>query len=279
MKNSINSGGYLRIPKLLFNDSYYSSLSCEAILLYGILWDRHCLSEMNKDRFTDREGRVFIYYTVENICSILSCGNNKAQRLLKELEKCDLIYRKRQGFGKPSMVYLNENCFKTEYIYYENEASGDFKTKPQVISKSHINNTYINNTELTKTEFNYTYPSIYDVDEVTELIKEQIEFDILSERNYGHILNDLLLLMVDTICGLSPTVRIGKELMDREAVRARFYMIDSSHIEYVIECFNDNKAKVRNIRSYLLTSLYNAPVTMEAYYDAMVKRDLGYLLS
>ena len=96
---------FYRIPKVLFTDSRFKDISAEAKILYGLLLDRMSLSA--KNGWLDQEGRVYIVYTVEDIMDALSCASQKAMKLLNELdEKCGLIERKRQGLGKPNLIYV-----------------------------------------------------------------------------------------------------------------------------------------------------------------------------
>ena len=89
---------FYRIPKLLFTDSRFDSLSAEAKTLYGILLDRMDLSM--KNGWLDKQNRVYLFFTVQEIQESLGCGKNKAIQLMKELEKMGLIERKRQGIRK-----------------------------------------------------------------------------------------------------------------------------------------------------------------------------------
>lgn len=82
-------------------------------------------------------------------------------------------------------------------------------------------------------------------------------------------------LMVDSLCSTRPTLRIGGEDIPTQQVRSRFLTLNSSHIEYIFDCLRRNTTQVRNIRAYLLTALYNAPVTMSSYYQAEVQHDFG----
>ena len=96
---------FYRIPKLLFTDPQFKPLSTDAKVLYGILLDRMSLSV--KNHWLDEESRVYIIFTTEEIMEALSCANQKACRLMLELEKdAGLIERKRQGLGKPSLIYV-----------------------------------------------------------------------------------------------------------------------------------------------------------------------------
>ena len=80
-------------------------------------------------------------------------------------------------------------------------------------------------------------------------------------------------LMLDTVCSTAPAIRIGGSDIPTEAVRDRFLQLDSEHIQYVIDALNQTTTKINNIRAYLLTALYNAPVTIGPYYSAAVRHD------
>ena len=98
---------YFRIPRLLITHQRFKNISVEAKLLYGLLLDRMGLSE--EHGWYDEDGRVFIYYTVEEIADDLCCGRDKAMKLLAELDKtkgAGLIERVRQGQGKPTKIYV-----------------------------------------------------------------------------------------------------------------------------------------------------------------------------
>ena len=103
---------FVRVPKAILTHPSYPGLSANAALLYGILLDRMSLSTKNKDRFTDRYGDVFVYCTLKDICETLSCGHDKATKMLKELEMYGLISRQRQGKGRPTRLYVHK--FQTQ---------------------------------------------------------------------------------------------------------------------------------------------------------------------
>ena len=95
---------FYRIPKALFQETRFQELSTDAKTLYGILLDRMSLSV--KNGWLDEQNRVFIIFTIEDVKRALCCADNKATKLLRELEKFGLIERKRRGQGKPSLVYV-----------------------------------------------------------------------------------------------------------------------------------------------------------------------------
>ena len=109
-----------------------------------------------------------------------------------------------------------------------------------------------------------------------ELILEHIEYDILvqNERMDRDRLDELVELMVDTVCSRRETIRIAGDDYPAEVVKSRFLKLNSSHIEYVLDRMRENTTYVRNIKKYLLAALYNAPATIDSYYTSLVSHDL-----
>ena len=109
-----------------------------------------------------------------------------------------------------------------------------------------------------------------------EIIWENIDYDILTqdEKLDRARLDELVELMVNTVCSNREVIRIAGDDYPVEVVKSRFLKIDSSHIEYVLERMRENTTYVRNIKKYLLAALYNAPVTMDSYYTSLVSHDL-----
>lgn len=96
---------FYRIPKALFTEPNFRELSTDAKVLYGILLDRMSLSL--KNQWLDAQNKVYIIFTVEEIMDALNCANQKATRLMVELEKqAGLIERKRQGLGRSNLIYV-----------------------------------------------------------------------------------------------------------------------------------------------------------------------------
>lgn len=133
---------FYRIPKVLFTEKRFQGISAEAKVLYGLLLDRMSLSARNG--WLDEEGRVYIIFSVEDIMTSMGCANQKAAKLLYELEsKCSLIERKRQGLGKPNLIYVKNFVIPSESHFKkcENHDSGSVKITSQESLKSHANNT------------------------------------------------------------------------------------------------------------------------------------------
>ncbi|RHT14162.1 hypothetical protein DW842_05785 [Ruminococcus sp. AM36-17] len=104
---------FYRIPKLLFTEEYFSSLSCEAKVLYGLMLDRMSLSLKNK--WFDEQNRAYIIFTIEDVMELLNCKSQKAVKIMKELdaeEGIGLIEKIRQGFGKPNIIYVKNFMIK-----------------------------------------------------------------------------------------------------------------------------------------------------------------------
>lgn len=282
---------FYRVPKLLFTSDRFWNLSTDAKMLYGLLLDRMALSQ--KNGWIDEQGRVYIIYTVENIMQSLSCGNKKAIQLLVELEnKANLILRKKQGLGKPNLIYVKKftvvaRAVERHFLKCENDTSGNFQTTAQGVSKEHGNNTDKNNTEFSDTDS--IFPSGNDgmmdenerYQEYFDYFSDQLSMDLLK-KDYPYdseMLDNILELIVETVCTKRPLIRIGAEERPAEIVRSRFMKLDAEHIRYVMDCFKENTTKIRNIRQYMLTTIYNAPTTIDTYYDALVRHDMshGYL--
>lgn len=97
---------FIKLPKCLVEDECFIELSMDAKLLYAFFLDRVSLSI--KNGWIDDQGRVFIYYSIKNICEDLNCGTQKACKLLDELEKVGALERKRQGLRRPNKLYLKK---------------------------------------------------------------------------------------------------------------------------------------------------------------------------
>ena len=109
-----------------------------------------------------------------------------------------------------------------------------------------------------------------------ELILDNIEYDFLvqNERMDRDRLDELVELIVDTVCSRRETIRIAGDDYPAEVVKSRFLKLNSSHIEYVLDRMRENTTYVRNIKKYLLAALYNAPATIDSYYTSLVSHDM-----
>ena len=98
---------FYRVPRLLIKDKRFKGLSSDAKLLYGLMLDRMSLSM--KNGWLDKENRAYIHYTVENIMEDLGCSRGTCIKILAELDSkkgIGLIEKKRQGLGRPDIIYV-----------------------------------------------------------------------------------------------------------------------------------------------------------------------------
>ena len=109
-----NQYNFYRIPKALFTDEHFKSMSAEAKIVYGLMLDRMGLSTRNG--WLDADGRVFIYFTLEDAIDMMGFGHNKIVRLFRELDEIGLIERKKQGQGKPARIYVKNFVLPQESV-------------------------------------------------------------------------------------------------------------------------------------------------------------------
>ena len=109
-----------------------------------------------------------------------------------------------------------------------------------------------------------------------ELIQENIGYDILlSEMPYDQErIDEIVELLVETVCSTKKYIRVAGSDYPAEVMRSRLLKLDTEHIRFVFDCLKENTTKIRNIKQYLLTTLYNAPATIDNYYSALVQHDL-----
>ena len=118
--------------------------------------------------------------------------------------------------------------------------------------------------------------SVEEMQSYRDLVLENIEYDHLCREfaTYREDLDEIVELIVETVCARRKTTRIAGADFPHEVVRSRFLKLDSSHIEFVMECLHNNTTEVRNMKQYLLTVLFNAPTTMSNHYTAQVNHDM-----
>lgn len=278
---------FYRIPKVLFTDERYWNVSTDAKLLYGILLDRMNLSA--KNGWMDEAGRVYIIFTIEEIMGALGCADQKVQKMLTELEKkCGLIERKRQGLGKPNLIYVKnfiqgdvDNSMETRFLNSENHDSAKVKITSQETWKSRCNNTDIN-IELSDTDPILSAKDCgLDIDRkdeykrVYDYFYKELEYDCLRKKYpyNSEMIDNIFELIVETVCSKREMIRIASDDKPIEVVKSRLMKLNYEHIDYVLTCFKENTTKVRNIRQYLLATIYNAPLTMDSYYTALANHD------
>lgn len=276
---------FYRVPKVLFTKEQFKQLSAEAKILYGIMLDKLDLSVKNK--WVDEKGRVYIIYTIEQIMADMNCADQKATKLLDELEKkCGLIERKRQGLGKPNLIFVKnfitgvEGSMMAQIQNRENHDSGAVNITTADYPKSRGINTNHNNTEnsdINPIRSGYDEDGISERNEYERYFRESLSIDVLLRENLGEeeTILGILDLMVDVCCSKRSVIRIAGDDKPLAVVKSRFMKLNAEHIRYVLKCLSENTTRVRNIRQYLLTALYNAPATIRPFYQAWVNNDMA----
>ena len=276
---------FYRIPKALFQEQRFQSLSTDAKTLYGILLDRMSLSA--KNGWLDEQNRVFIIFTIEDVKRSLCCADNKATKLLRELEEFGLIERKRRGLGRPSLVYVKNfsaDSSKTRFQNRENHESGGFKSASQDPAKPRCNKTDKNNTEMNETEMNETYPfnseetdGMSQREQLEKYFSQSLEVELLLRLcpDDEDIIYQIVDLLVDTCATKRKMLRVAGDDRPAEVVRSRFMKLNADHIKFVLKCLAENSSPIRNMKQYLLASLYNAPTTMQLYYQNQTNHDFA----
>ena len=271
---------FYRIPKALFQEQRFQSLSTDAKTLYGILLDRMSLSV--KNGWLDKQNRVFIIFTIEDVKRSLCCADNKATKLLRELEEFGLIERKSRGLGRPSLVYVKNfsaDSSKTRFQNRENHESGGFKSASQDPAKPRCNKTDKNNTEM-----NETYPfnseetdGMSQREQLEKYFSQSLEVELLLRLcpDDEDIIYQIVDLLVDTCATKRKMLRIAGDDRPAEVVRSRFMKLNADHIKFVLKCLAENSSPIRNMKQYLLASLYNAPTTMQLSYQNQTNHDLA----
>ena len=271
---------FYRIPKLLFQDSRFQPLSTDAKTLYGILLDRMSLSARNG--WLDKAGRVFIIYTVQEVQDSLGCADKKSTKLLRELEEYGLIERKRRGQGKPSLVYVKNfsaESSKESVKNRDNDDSCGFKIACQDPAKSRCNKTKENDTEMSETDPFYSEEAdgMSKRTQLEEYFSQSLEIDLLLRLcpDDEDTIYQIMDLLVDTCATKRKTLRIAGDDKPAEVVRSRFMKLNADHIRFVLKCLAENSSPIRNMKQYLLASLYNAPTTMQLSYQNQTNHDLA----
>lgn len=284
---------FYRIPKLLFTDEYFKGLSCEAKVLYGLMLDRMGLSV--KNGWVDEKGRVYIVFTKDDVMAYLNCKSEKAMKLLGELYEIGLIEKKRLGRGKPNRIYVknfvsvqrkNGEEFQkfenqtSEAKKFENQTSRSSKIELPEVRKSNCNNTKYNKTE-------YSDISIHPINHTTggsrvmgvmdayrQVIQTNIDYaaKVLNDKCYRREEVDELVDLMTDIMMLpdDANIKVNGQSTPAALVKAQFLKIRWGHVDYVLSGLGTAKDKIHNIRAYLLTALYNAPMTMTNFYTAEI---------
>ena len=280
---------FFRIPKLLFTDEAFKDLSSDAKVLYGILLDRMNLSM--KNNWIDEENKVYIIFTIEEIAYIMCCATQKATKILQELDDkkgIGLVEKKRLGLGKPNILYVknfiiqeikeqtdvqeeitNQELLQSQNQNDENHNSGNVIFTKQELLKSQCNKTNYNKTEYSNTEYNNTTPispskdRAMEMEEIEKILKHQIDYPaLIKEQPEEKEKIDLMVNLMTEAIQNQTDIRINQSKIAYKTVRKQLLSLQKEHIKYVLSVLRENKQKIINLRAYLLSLLYNAPVNI-----------------
>ncbi len=268
MKNKSNwwqvwNYDFIKLPKDLFRLPWYASLSPLAKTLYGFLLDRTSLSEASGPQWCNEAGEYFVYFPVAEIMERFGCGQDKASGLLKELEQAGLITRTRKNRTQAYQIVV-----KPFAVGGVNPGSREGKNDAPEPANSQLNKTE-NQTERMNTEA--ITPN--DRRAVEAEVMENICFSVLAEQIPEDLLRGILDVIVDTLCGSGPTVRISGEDIPRPEVRCRFRALGQMDICYVHDCLKRERYPISSMRGFILAKLYEAHSFSDAYYTAWVAQD------
>ena len=238
-------------------------------------------------------------YTTRGLAKICKEGVDAIGAALRELEAAGYIVRHklRDRQGRIS---------DTEYVIYEQpqlrkpdtdspDTENPYMDKPDTekpaelnIEKSNTQKSITHGSSTDSISFRETAAarpperkgrdamSVSEIENYRELILENIEYDYLCREfaTYREDLDEIVELMVETVCARRKTTRIAGSDFPHEVVRSRFLKLDCSHIEFVMECLRNNTTEIRNMKQYLLAVLFNAPTTISNHYTAQVNHDM-----
>ena len=277
---------FYRIPKALFTDSYFKDLSSDAKILYGLMLDRMSLSI--KNQWFDENNRAYIYFSIEDIMELLNCGRNKAIKSMQELDDetgIGLIEKRRQGFGKVNIIYVKtfmpekteEKSLEDELKKFKKQTSEENEESTEVYNSNFMKSQNKSN-QIVSADENRS-----DGDNPTEeyqayenLVKETVDYESLEVTHHDDMrqVDEIVNLIVETVMCKNDKILIASNWYPTALVKKKFLMLTYSHIEYVLHCMSGNTSKVKNIKKYLLAALFNAPSTMNGYYQAEVNHDM-----
>ena len=231
-------------------------------------------------------------YTTRGLAKICKEGVDAIGAALRELEGAGYIVR-HQRRDKSGRIT------DTEYVIYEqpqpdlsqpDTASPDTEKPAELnIEKSNTEKSITYGSSTDSIPFRETAAagpperkgrdamSVTEIENYRELILENIEYDYLCREfaTYREDLDEIVELMVETVCARRKTTRIAGSDFPHEVVRSRFLKLDSEHIRFVMDSLQKNTTEVRNMKQYLLTVLFNAPTTISNHYTSQVNHDMN----
>lgn len=231
-------------------------------------------------------------YTLAGLAAINLEGVDAIREAVKELEAAGYITREQRRTDKgqfsgneyvirelPMLENPTADNPRTEKPMMEHPSTGPPVSENPRELRNEVINTEKQNTDCINHSF-HSFPDEAEKkrrerDAYRELIHENISYEFLSrDISRKEEIDEIVEIMLDVICSSKTMIRINGDEVPKEVVKSRFLKINSEHIQFVLDCMHQNTTSVRSIRQYLLTVLYNAPVTISNYYTALVNHDL-----
>lgn len=244
-------------------------------------------------------------YTTRGLASICKEGVDSISATLRELEAQGYIVRTQRRNRDGRLASTEYIIYETPRLSKQREAMPNEPAKScaasavpaQSVSNPHTDApctafpcmdspstkrpAQFNTQESIKQETNderihLIYPSAQEIESCRRDVMDQIEYDALTEDDSldkGQ-LDELTALMTETLCSTKEVIRVAGEDYPAEVVKERLRSLRCEHIEYVLGCLKTNFTKVHNIKGFLLTALFNAPLTMNSHFQAYFNHSL-----
>ena len=242
---------HIRIPKHLLSDPEYKMIKPETKVVYGAMMDRVNLSQKNRDKFTNKDNKLIIYFSQAEVMRLLGCSHDKATRIIKDLVEAGLIKVKRHGIGKPYEIVLTPIDWRTQ-----REKRNESSEKPQQESgksdDSLCGKTDINNTELSNPNIND--PKIG----VRRYIQGIIEYEALTKKFGASLVDRVLAVVVNTIGQDTEEYLIGDTYIPGEVLREELRNLNQDCMNYVINKIRQATYTKDHSDTFVLNALFEA---------------------
>lgn len=266
---------FYRIPKKIITSPYFKDVSYGAKILYGLLFDRMGLSI--KNGWFDEGNRAYIIFSIQEIMESMYCSKPTAVKFMSELKDVGLIDRKKRGQGFADYIYVKKFVDKNEVVKnFDLKESKDLTSEGSENELQEVQKFNPNNTDKNNNYFNDNYiipPLPGSRSDYEEIIKENIEYDILKNEFKGDWLDNIIEVMLDVLCSDSKNITIQQIDIPIEQVRKRYLQIDDMHIRYLDDFVRKNDYVIHNFKNFYISAIYNAPVNIDSFYDSWVKED------
>lgn len=250
---------FIRIPKELFRNPYYGSLSPEGKLLYGFLLDRASLSWASGEKWRTPDGDPFVIFTIEEIQERLSCSKPKAIALLKALETTGLICKDRPKKDGPYHIQVK----KFDLSKSKNVTCACQEILPGQVKKFDLNKTDKNNTDMNKTE---------RITQLEREMKTHIQYDYLISQYPQNQVDTIVEVMVQTLSSSANSITVGGVPMDAELVRGYLQKAEVMRIQYIFDHMDQLAGPIGSYRAYFLARLCDPEGAVDAFYETLQKQ-------